>query len=141
MFGGQSAGVVTEIVAHESVTVPYGRFSEAVKILVTSTGALEDVPMYFWFAGDFPGPVKAQEVDSGDAIVLIGYEGDAFAFTGDLEEDLLSITAVHPMREDAVEAFLARAGVKRKVLRRLVAEGQLVEAEYGGARFYLRRLG
>jgi wyosine [tRNA(Phe)-imidazoG37] synthetase (radical SAM superfamily) len=72
---------------------------------------------------------------------LIGYEGDAFAFTGDLEEDLLSITAVHPMREDAVEAFLARAGAKEQALRRLVAEGQLVEAEYGGARFYLRRLG
>ena len=29
---------------------------------------------------------------------LIGYEGNAFAFTGDVEEDLLSITAVHPMR-------------------------------------------
>jgi len=73
--------------------------------------------------------------------VLIGYEGDAFAFTGDLEEDLLSITAVHPMREDAVGTFLARAGATRKVLRRLVEEGQLVEAEYGGAMFYLRRLG
>ena len=33
---------------------------------------------------------------------LIGYEGNAFAFTGNVEEDLLSITAVHPMREDAV---------------------------------------
>jgi wyosine [tRNA(Phe)-imidazoG37] synthetase (radical SAM superfamily) len=41
---------------------------------------------------------------------LIGYEGNAFAFTGDVEEDLLSITAVHPMREDAVSTLLARAG-------------------------------
>ena len=30
---------------------------------------------------------------------LIGYEGNAFAFTGNAEDDLLSITAVHPMRE------------------------------------------
>lgn len=33
---------------------------------------------------------------------LIGYEGNAFASTGDLEEDLLAITAVHPMRAEAV---------------------------------------
>ena len=30
---------------------------------------------------------------------LIGYEGNAFAFTGNVEEDLLSVTSVHPMRE------------------------------------------
>jgi wyosine [tRNA(Phe)-imidazoG37] synthetase (radical SAM superfamily) len=71
---------------------------------------------------------------------LIGYEGDAFAFTGDVEEDLLSITAVHPMRADAVNAFLARAGAGWDVIRRLVAEGQLIEAEYGGSNFYLRKL-
>ena len=40
---------------------------------------------------------------------LIGYEGNAFAFTGNIEEDLLSITAVHPMREDAVSEFLGKA--------------------------------
>jgi wyosine [tRNA(Phe)-imidazoG37] synthetase (radical SAM superfamily) len=34
--------------------------------------------------------------------LLIGYEGNAFASTGNAEEDLLSITAVHPMREEAV---------------------------------------
>jgi wyosine [tRNA(Phe)-imidazoG37] synthetase (radical SAM superfamily) len=71
---------------------------------------------------------------------LIGYEGNAFASTGTVEEDLLSITAVHPMREDAVSAFLARAGASRNVIRHLVAEGRLVEAEYGGSRFYLRSL-
>ena len=41
---------------------------------------------------------------------LIGYEGNAFAFAGNVEEDLLSISAVHPMREKAVSEFLARAG-------------------------------
>lgn len=40
---------------------------------------------------------------------LIGDEGNAFASTGDVAEDLLSITAVHPMREEAVREFLARA--------------------------------
>ncbi|MBN2007234.1 MAG: hypothetical protein JXA21_28040 [Anaerolineae bacterium] len=71
---------------------------------------------------------------------LIGYEGNAFAFTGNVEEDLLSITAVHPMREDAVEAFLARANADWAVVRQLVAQEQLVETAYGSHRFYLRKL-
>ncbi|MFP3896244.1 MAG: radical SAM protein [Anaerolineales bacterium] len=72
---------------------------------------------------------------------LIGYEGNAFAFTGDVEEDLLSITAVHPMREDAVDAFLARANADWPVVHRLIARGQFVETDYGTHRFYLRKLG
>jgi wyosine [tRNA(Phe)-imidazoG37] synthetase (radical SAM superfamily) len=71
---------------------------------------------------------------------LIGYEGNTFAFTGDVEEDLLSITSVHPMRESGVDDFLTRAGADWDVVRRLLAQDQLVEVEYGGHPFYLRRL-
>jgi wyosine [tRNA(Phe)-imidazoG37] synthetase (radical SAM superfamily) len=82
--------------------------------------------------------VLSEKVDQVE--YLIGYEGNAFAFTGDVEEDLLNITAVHPMREDAVSEFLARADADWAVIRRLVAQDQLVEAEYGDHHFYLRRL-
>jgi len=71
---------------------------------------------------------------------LIGYEGNAFAFTGDVEQDLLSITSVHPMREDAVSDYLARADAGWAAVQRLVAEGQLVEARHLGHTFYLRKL-
>jgi wyosine [tRNA(Phe)-imidazoG37] synthetase (radical SAM superfamily) len=71
---------------------------------------------------------------------LIGYEGDAFAFTGNVQEDLLSITAVHPMREDAVGQFLAGARVDWSVVHRLIAQSQLVKTEYEGDWFYMRRL-
>jgi len=71
---------------------------------------------------------------------LIGYEGDAFAFTGNIEEDLLSITSVHPMREDAVSEFLARAKADWPVVHNLVEQDQLIETEYEGKRFYMRRL-
>jgi wyosine [tRNA(Phe)-imidazoG37] synthetase (radical SAM superfamily) len=71
---------------------------------------------------------------------LIGYEGNAFAFTGDVERDLLSITAVHPMREDAVHDYLARAGAGWPMVQRLVDQGELVETEHGGHTFYLRKL-
>jgi wyosine [tRNA(Phe)-imidazoG37] synthetase (radical SAM superfamily) len=71
---------------------------------------------------------------------LIGYEGNAFAFTGNVEDDLLSITAVHPMREEAISAFLNQAGADWALVRRLVAQRQLVETEYRGTKFYLRKL-
>jgi wyosine [tRNA(Phe)-imidazoG37] synthetase (radical SAM superfamily) len=70
---------------------------------------------------------------------LIGYEGDAFALTGDVEKDLLSITAVHPMREEAVNTILSRAGSSWGVVQRLVALGELAETKYNGHLFYLRR--
>jgi wyosine [tRNA(Phe)-imidazoG37] synthetase (radical SAM superfamily) len=72
--------------------------------------------------------------------LLIGYEGNAFAFTGNVEEDLLSITAVHPMREGAVREFLARAMTDWSVVERLIARSQLVELDYQEQRFYMRRL-
>jgi len=68
------------------------------------------------------------------------YEGNAFAFTGDVVQDLLDITAVHPMREDAVSDYLTRANGQWATVRQLVAEGQLVEVEHGGHNFYLRKL-
>jgi wyosine [tRNA(Phe)-imidazoG37] synthetase (radical SAM superfamily) len=71
---------------------------------------------------------------------LIGYEGNAFAFTGNVEEDLLSITSVHPMREDAMREFLERAGAGWPTVRWLVARDQLVKMEYDGHRFYMRKL-
>lgn len=82
--------------------------------------------------------ILGKEVDQVE--YLIGYEGNAFAFTGDVEEDLLSITAVHPMREDAVSQFLDRAGATWAVVRRLLAQDRLVEVEYDGHQFYLRQL-
>jgi len=71
---------------------------------------------------------------------LIGYEGDAFAFTGHVEEDLLSITAVHPMREQAVDAYLRKAGANWDVVQRLIAAGKMVRLSYGGHSFYMRKL-
>jgi wyosine [tRNA(Phe)-imidazoG37] synthetase (radical SAM superfamily) len=72
--------------------------------------------------------------------LLIGYEGNEFASTGNPAEDLLSVTAVHPMREDAVQLLLARSDAEMSVVRALIAGGQLVETAYDGHRFYTRKL-
>lgn len=71
---------------------------------------------------------------------LLGYEGNAFAFTGDAEDDLLSITSVHPMREDALNEFLLKSNTDTHLIKRLIIEGKLVETEYNGKKFYTRRL-
>jgi len=71
---------------------------------------------------------------------IIGYEGNAFAFTGNIEEDLLSITSVHPMREETVEEFLRKANTDWLIVKKLIEEEKLVELEYRGHRFYMRRL-
>jgi len=70
---------------------------------------------------------------------LIGYEGNAFACTGNVAEDLLSITAVHPMRAEAVAALLARVNAPWEIVEKLLLERQLVETKYKGQIFYTRR--
>jgi wyosine [tRNA(Phe)-imidazoG37] synthetase (radical SAM superfamily) len=71
---------------------------------------------------------------------LIGYEGNAFAFTGNVEEDLLSITSVHPMREEALKDFLKRAHSDWSVIDRLIEQSKLIESKYEGHKFYIRKL-
>lgn len=71
---------------------------------------------------------------------LVGYEGDAFSSSGDAEADLLSITSVHPMRREAVEQLLGKTGAGWETVERLIANDKLVELEYQGSRFYMRRL-
>jgi wyosine [tRNA(Phe)-imidazoG37] synthetase (radical SAM superfamily) len=76
----------------------------------------------------------------GSVECLLGYEGNAFAFTGNVTEDLLSITSVHPMREEAVAQFLSKAGAGWEVVERLIRDGTLVELAYQGRKFYMKRL-
>lgn len=70
---------------------------------------------------------------------LIGYEGNAFAVTSEVAKDLLGITAVHPMREDAVLTFLEKAHVDQSLLDQLIVQGVLVRVTYKGQNFYVRR--
>lgn len=72
--------------------------------------------------------------------LLAGYEGDAFTSTGDAEKDLLAITSVHPMREQAVRTLVADAGADWSLVDALVEEGRLMKTKYQGNIFYLCRL-
>ena len=59
-----------------------------------------------------------------------------FTSTGSADQDLLGITAVHPMEQRAVEEFLRKAGADWTVIERLLENGQITETEFEGQRFY-----
>ena len=74
-----------------------------------------------------------------DVECLTGYEGNAFVSTGKIEEDMLRITSVHPMRKDGVQRLLKGAQAGWDVIEKMLQEGVLVESSYRGHRFYMRR--
>ncbi len=86
----------------------------------------------FWSFSERLGTEKVE--------LLIGYEGNAFSSTGDLEADLLSITSVHPMRKDAVKKLVERVDAKWDFVENLLQANKLIELEYQGEIYYMRRL-
>jgi len=75
-----------------------------------------------------------------DTELITGYEGNEFSATGNFAEDLLNITAVHPMRYDAVDKLVQKDGGVWADVDYLVNSGKLIKSEYGGNTFYLRNL-
>ena len=71
--------------------------------------------------------------------LLAGYEGNEFVSTGDVEEDLLGITAVHPMKKEAVQRFLSTSGASWEIVDKLVRNNKPKEVEYREEKYYLRR--
>jgi wyosine [tRNA(Phe)-imidazoG37] synthetase (radical SAM superfamily) len=81
-----------------------------------------------------------QELSPKRVEYLIGYEGNAFAFTGNVGEDLLAITAVHPMRKEAVKEFLRKANADWQIIEKLLRENKIIELDYEENIYYMRKL-
>ncbi|MEM3872458.1 MAG: radical SAM protein, partial [Nitrososphaeria archaeon] len=54
-----------------------------------------------------------------------------------IESDLLSIIAVHPMRKDAVENLLKKAGCDWNIIERLLKENKVIKIDYEGKEYFL----
>jgi wyosine [tRNA(Phe)-imidazoG37] synthetase (radical SAM superfamily) len=90
---------------------------------------------------DEAGLVRAHEAYAARLArveLLTGHEVGDFAHTGDAQEDLLAITAVHPMREAAVRRLLVEDGADWALIETLLASGALRAVDHAGERFYLR---
>jgi wyosine [tRNA(Phe)-imidazoG37] synthetase (radical SAM superfamily) len=71
--------------------------------------------------------------------LLTGYEGNAFSSSGNPEEDILSITAVHPMREDAVKELLNKNNTSFNLIHKLMEKNLIRKIIFNGKNYYLRK--
>jgi wyosine [tRNA(Phe)-imidazoG37] synthetase (radical SAM superfamily) len=71
--------------------------------------------------------------------LLTGYEGNAFASSGNFAEDILSITAVHPMRKEAVMQLLAKSNAPLASLNQLIENGLIKIVSFDNHEYYLRK--
>ncbi len=70
--------------------------------------------------------------------LLFETEVGAFISTGDLAEDILSITAVHPLREEALRTMVSRAGGSWRTVEELLATEEISSIDYRNERYFLR---
>ncbi len=73
------------------------------------------------------------------AELLTGYEGNAFASSGNFENDILSITAVHPMRKDAVMELMSKSNATEANLNILIENGLIKQVKYNDQEYFLRK--
>jgi wyosine [tRNA(Phe)-imidazoG37] synthetase (radical SAM superfamily) len=73
--------------------------------------------------------------------LLTGYEGNQFSSTGNFSTDLLSITAVHPMREEAVLELMRKTGASQDDLIQMLYSGIIRKVDFDDHHYYLRSFG
>ena len=70
---------------------------------------------------------KILSLNHSEVLGLTGPEELDYTYTGNAEEGLLSILAVQPMRQDAVEAFLDHANTHWSLVYKLISDGKIYE--------------
>jgi wyosine [tRNA(Phe)-imidazoG37] synthetase (radical SAM superfamily) len=70
--------------------------------------------------------------------LLTGFEGSETGFTGNIYEDILNITAVHPLREDSLLKLLEKDKADWLVVESLISQRLIRSSVYNGKRFFLR---
>lgn len=70
--------------------------------------------------------------------LLTGFEGTDTGFTGNAFEDILNITAVHPLREDTMAELLRQDKTDGNVIDSLITQGLIKSINHGGKTYYIR---
>jgi len=70
--------------------------------------------------------------------LLIGSRETEFTYSSDVEKELLSILAVHPMSLEAVKAFFNKAKADLQLVESLIQNNILKKVEYSGIKFLVR---
>lgn len=69
---------------------------------------------------------------------LTGFEGTGTGYTGNIYEDILNITAVHPLREDTMMKLLENDSTGYRVVEALISQRLIKSISYGGNKYYIR---
>ena len=72
--------------------------------------------------------------------LLLGYARSQFAQSINIKNDILDITSVHPMTEEDLKELIRKSNEDWEVISQLIEEGELIEAEYGNKKFFMRAL-
>jgi wyosine [tRNA(Phe)-imidazoG37] synthetase (radical SAM superfamily) len=72
--------------------------------------------------------------------LLTGGEGSDFTYSSDVEKELLDILAVHPMKKEAVEIFLNKAGTDWSLIEKLINKNILREVLYSDITFLIKNV-
>lgn len=75
-----------------------------------------------------------------DTELLLGFEGTDTGFTGNAEEDILNISAVHPIREDTMAELLRKNKADLDLVERLISEEKIRNVAFNGKNFFLRNI-
>ncbi len=70
--------------------------------------------------------------------LLTGFEGSDTGSTGNIYEDILNITAVHPLREDTMHMLLEKDKADYQVVDSLLKQKLIKSAVFKGKKYYLR---
>lgn len=85
--------------------------------------------------------IKAWEIFTGLGInseIISGYEGNDFVSSGDIEKDILSITSVHPVREDALIKMIKDKNEDVSIIEKLIKENKVKVVFFNNTRYYIR---
>jgi len=72
--------------------------------------------------------------------MLITPEEGEFTITDGLQEDLLSIVSVHPIREEEIHKLLSEKRSDFSLVSSLIKEGKIKKVKYNNKIFYIRKL-
>lgn len=70
--------------------------------------------------------------------ILTSEDGKDFTYSSNVETELLSILAVHPMKKAAVEEFLSKANSSWDLIKQLIKNNKLREIKYSGMTFLVK---
>ena len=70
--------------------------------------------------------------------LLLGFEGTNFGNTGNIIEDIVNISTVHPIREDAMLELLKKNGADTAILNELLQIKYIKKVQYKSDTYYIR---